>query len=207
MTSIDTTLAQRGSRYGIFAVHAEHTQALKDLLRKLMGQGKWDSLHQDQKEALEMIAHKLGRITNGDPNYDDSWRDIAGYAQLVANRLAGQVEQTEPAPVQDVGQPKPEEPAKECAECATPPAFKIGDRVRIASDKAKTKALCRESSAGWLPEMALMCGMHGQVVELSTTNTARVKVLGADYSCWWALKCLEKLEDKAEDELPVCKPS
>lgn len=48
---------------------------------------KWNSLAADQKEALEMIAHKVGRILNGDPNYDDSWIDIAGYATLVAKRL------------------------------------------------------------------------------------------------------------------------
>ena len=34
-----------------------------------------------------MICHKIGRIINGDANYEDSWRDIAGYAQLVADRL------------------------------------------------------------------------------------------------------------------------
>lgn len=38
-------------------------------------------------EALEMIAHKIARICNGDPNYADNWVDIAGYATLVANRL------------------------------------------------------------------------------------------------------------------------
>jgi hypothetical protein len=27
------------------------------------------------------------RICNGDPFYVDSWRDIAGYAQLVVNEL------------------------------------------------------------------------------------------------------------------------
>ena len=34
-----------------------------------------------------MIVNKLARIYNGDPNYSDSWRDIAGYATLVADRL------------------------------------------------------------------------------------------------------------------------
>jgi hypothetical protein len=34
-----------------------------------------------------MIAHKIGRIINGDPDYIDSWDDIAGYAKLVADRL------------------------------------------------------------------------------------------------------------------------
>jgi hypothetical protein len=34
-----------------------------------------------------MITHKISRILNGDPNYDDSWRDIAGYAMLVVKEL------------------------------------------------------------------------------------------------------------------------
>lgn len=38
-------------------------------------------------EALDIITQKIGRIINGDANYADSWQDIAGYAQLVANRL------------------------------------------------------------------------------------------------------------------------
>ena len=45
----------------------------------------------DQLEALDMIAHKIARIINGDPDYADSWHDIAGYAKLVADRLDGVV--------------------------------------------------------------------------------------------------------------------
>ena len=86
MTSINDTLAQRGSRYGEFKIHAEITQNLKTLMKT---SPQWDSLLADQRESLEMIAHKIGRILNGDPNYDDSWVDIAGYASLVANRLQG----------------------------------------------------------------------------------------------------------------------
>ena len=47
----------------------------------------WDNLDFDQKESLEMIVHKIARILNGDPNYDDSWIDIGGYSKLVADRL------------------------------------------------------------------------------------------------------------------------
>jgi hypothetical protein len=36
-----------------------------------------------------MIMHKIARIMNGDPNYRDSWVDIAGYAQIVADRIVG----------------------------------------------------------------------------------------------------------------------
>lgn len=86
MPTLDETLAERGARYGNFAEHARITQALKHVMALESG---WAALSDDQREALEMIAHKIGRILNGDPHYDDSWRDIAGYARLVETRLAG----------------------------------------------------------------------------------------------------------------------
>jgi hypothetical protein len=86
--AISEILDQRGQRYGKFCDHAGVAQRLKSVLRNHMGQ-KWDCLADDQKEALEMIAHKLARIANGDPDYADSWVDIAGYAKLVADRLEG----------------------------------------------------------------------------------------------------------------------
>jgi hypothetical protein len=50
---------------------------------------KEKELAADQANALHMICSKLARIANGDPNYADSWRDVAGYATLVADRLEG----------------------------------------------------------------------------------------------------------------------
>lgn len=86
---VDKILDERGARYGKFVDHASVTQYLKYVMREY---GKnWKELDDDQAEALEMIAHKIGRILNGDPNYVDSWVDIAGYAQLVADRLNGKV--------------------------------------------------------------------------------------------------------------------
>lgn len=79
-------LEERGSRYGPFAGHAAITQELKDTMAGTEG---WSRLSHAQRESLEMIAHKIGRILNGDPNYDDSWVDIAGYAQLIVNELRG----------------------------------------------------------------------------------------------------------------------
>lgn len=83
-TDISETLAERGNRYGSFTGHAAVTQRLKTAI---VGSDKWHLLAPDQKEALEMIAHKIGRILNGDPDYHDSWHDIVGYAKLVADRL------------------------------------------------------------------------------------------------------------------------
>ena len=87
MTDVDKTLAERGSRYGAFKGHAEITQMLKECLHNHSG---WLNLTDDQKESLDMIVHKIGRIMNGDPNYADSWHDIAGYAQLVEKILNGE---------------------------------------------------------------------------------------------------------------------
>ena len=83
---VDHILTERGERYGKFKDHAEVTQQLK---RVIFGFNHVLRMEADQKEALEMIAHKIGRIINGDPDYADSWVDIAGYAQLVADRLNG----------------------------------------------------------------------------------------------------------------------
>jgi hypothetical protein len=36
---------------------------------------------------LEMIAHKIARVLNGNPDHHDHWHDISGYAQCAAERL------------------------------------------------------------------------------------------------------------------------
>ena len=81
---IDDTLQERGSRYGEFYEHARITQNIK---RAMVDSPKWQQLSDDKREALEMVAHKIGRILNGDPEYIDSWHDIIGYARLVEQRL------------------------------------------------------------------------------------------------------------------------
>ena len=83
-TNVNDMLAGREGRYGSFRDHAKIAQDLKAVMHERSG---WDGLADDQKEALEMIQHKIARILNGDPNYHDSWLDVAGYATLVANRL------------------------------------------------------------------------------------------------------------------------
>lgn len=83
-------LDARGSRYGNFLDHARITQRLKTVAHQFaLDNGKRFDV--DQAEALDMIFHKIGRILNGDPNYADSWIDIAGYAKLVADRLEGKI--------------------------------------------------------------------------------------------------------------------
>lgn len=83
-TDIDGVLAERESRYGAFCDHAALTQSMKELM---WATPKWSGLSASQREALEMIAHKVGRILCGDPQYVDSWLDISGYATLIVNEL------------------------------------------------------------------------------------------------------------------------
>lgn len=87
--TIQDTLQERGKRYGEFDEHARITQSLKFAMTQSIN---WSTLADDQKESLEMIAHKIARILNGDPNYSDSWHDIAGYATLISNRLCAEHE-------------------------------------------------------------------------------------------------------------------
>ncbi len=88
MPTINELLEERGTRYGIFSRQANIAQELKEIIHM---QPKYHELMDDQKEALDMIAHKIARILNGDPGYADTWDDIAGYAQLVSNRLKGKL--------------------------------------------------------------------------------------------------------------------
>lgn len=82
--TIEKTLTEREGRYGAFADHARLSQHLTDVMRAAP---KWEDLSAVQKEALEMIQHKVARILNGDPCYGDNWHDIAGYATLVEQNL------------------------------------------------------------------------------------------------------------------------
>lgn len=86
-TDVGATLAERGSRYGTFRGQAEITQKLKAVMQEHAG---YEKLSPSQAEALDMIAMKIGRILNGDPNYADSWHDIAGYAGLIDRQLSGE---------------------------------------------------------------------------------------------------------------------
>ena len=85
---ISQILDERGSRYGSFEKHANLTMKLKIAIEEHISKYRVEPiLTADQYEALHMICHKIGRIVNGDPNYADSWIDIAGYAKLVSDRL------------------------------------------------------------------------------------------------------------------------
>lgn len=94
--TVADTLAQRGARYGDFTGHAQIAQDLQDVMRNAQpfpmvgatSSNGWKGLSPVQKQALTVIADKIARILNGDPNYDDNWHDIAGYAKLAEDRCS-----------------------------------------------------------------------------------------------------------------------
>ena len=87
-TDVDETLDNRAQDYGKFIQGAEIMQMLKRIVHNYI-EARGTKLAFDQREAIDMIIHKLGRIINGNPDKVDSWVDIAGYAKLVADRLEG----------------------------------------------------------------------------------------------------------------------
>jgi hypothetical protein len=82
--TIDETLEQRGNNYGDYRDVAYAAQELKKTLRYSKS---WHSMEPYMQESLDMICNKMSRIVNGNPYYDDSWHDIAGYATLVEKQL------------------------------------------------------------------------------------------------------------------------
>lgn len=87
MLTTDELIEERGKTYGSFKDGAGIMRSLKRVMHTTPG---WISLRPEQKEALDMIQHKIGRILNGNSDYPDSWADIAGYASLVNKILRGE---------------------------------------------------------------------------------------------------------------------
>lgn len=77
-------LSQRAATHGHFP---EHAQISQDLKLTMIHARNWNVLTASQREALEMIAHKIGRILAGDPNTNDHWDDTAGYATLASQAI------------------------------------------------------------------------------------------------------------------------
>ena len=76
-------LQEREVTHGDFMAKARFIEKVQEIISK----NAWNELEADQKEAIHMILVKLSRILYGDSNHADHWDDIAGYAELVANRL------------------------------------------------------------------------------------------------------------------------
>ena len=82
-TSTNNLISERAKTHGDYEQQTFVTQQLKQVMRRNSNHDKFSDI---QRESLEMIALKIGRILAGDPDFRDHWDDIAGYAKLVADR-------------------------------------------------------------------------------------------------------------------------
>src|SRR5687767_13780102 len=79
-------LNERSTTHGSFTDNAKYGQTLRLLFRQSKG---WVHATTIQQEALDMIACKLSRILSGQPEFEDHWRDLAGYATLAVETKRG----------------------------------------------------------------------------------------------------------------------
>lgn len=83
MPTTEEILSERSKTHGDFTDNARVMQNLKDVVQREDG---WCRLNPVQREAVHMILHKVGRILSN-PNVNDHWDDIAGYAKLASDRI------------------------------------------------------------------------------------------------------------------------
>lgn len=84
MTEVNELLSEREKTHGKFLNVSCTAQTLKATLR---ASPNWTSLMPTQKEALDMICNKVGRLLSGNPNFEDHSDDIVGYAVLLRRAL------------------------------------------------------------------------------------------------------------------------
>lgn len=84
VTFTDALQQERGSIYGPFISNAVVSQELKAVFRATPN---WELLSPDVQEMLDVVALKVARILTGEPEYDDNFVDIAGYATIVLDRI------------------------------------------------------------------------------------------------------------------------
>lgn len=77
-------LNERQENYGDYTAVSFASQDLKAVIST----HSIGALNVHQRESLDMICNKIARIICGDPEYKDSWADIAGYATLSADRCS-----------------------------------------------------------------------------------------------------------------------
>ncbi len=81
--SIEKILEERESSHGDYGIQSKVTEAIKDVLLE----AGYKQLPWYVRNALDLIATKIGRLVCGDYTHRDHYSDISGYAQLVSQEL------------------------------------------------------------------------------------------------------------------------
>ena len=69
----------RAAEYGDYSEMCAAIQSLKKVMHESRN---WPVMGDEYREALDLLATKVGRIITGNPHHIDSWHDIGGYARL-----------------------------------------------------------------------------------------------------------------------------
>lgn len=77
-------LQQREGTHGFYSEVSSVSQGIKMTMQIGVN---WKYLKAEQRESLEMIANKIGRILSGNSDFIDHWQDIAGYASLIVKEM------------------------------------------------------------------------------------------------------------------------
>lgn len=83
MGDMKDVLKARGNKHGDFIEMSNQIKRFDGATRGM----NYEKLPAYQQHAIDLIIVKMGRILVGDNNYDDHWRDIAGYALKVLDCL------------------------------------------------------------------------------------------------------------------------
>lgn len=78
-TEAAALVAERTGTHGKFTEVGAVCQAVKDEFRR---QRSWSQMTPMQREFVDMVVHKLARMTCGDPTHEDHVKDIGGYAEV-----------------------------------------------------------------------------------------------------------------------------
>lgn len=84
--SRNPVLIEREKTHGSFEWNAFVSQRIKSIFHNCPGYREFSDGH---KEALDMIALKIARLLQN-PNHEDHWMDIAGYAELGRELVEGE---------------------------------------------------------------------------------------------------------------------
>lgn len=82
--NVTEILQQREGTHGLYSEVCSISQGIKTTMQIGVN---WRYLKAEQRESLEMIANKIGRILSGNSDFIDHWQDIAGYAALIVKEM------------------------------------------------------------------------------------------------------------------------
>ena len=85
-------LNERQKTHGDYREVAIIAQMFREIMRGTTG---WQRMNDAQREALDSMASKFGRLGSGDPHFRDHWDDVAGYATLASTQCDSSIRTVE----------------------------------------------------------------------------------------------------------------